>query len=172
MLTKSDIERFFTADKQMGLLFLVFSAVLVAAALFLLLSQKPPFHRGVSIPLLLLASSLLYAGYPLHSRSDGRRIRSVYAYDMDPGHLSGKELPRLQSDHRNVSRLHMAGFALFGAAVVAGLLLSRRPELAFWYGLSVSFAAVALLVCGLTYLYASRLGTFTHRLQEFLQAKG
>ena len=172
MLTKSDIERFFTADKQMGLLFLVFSAVLVAAALFLLLSQKPPFYRGVSIPLFLLASSLLYAAYPLRSRSDDRRIRSVYAYDMDSGHLSGKELPRLQSDYRSVSRLHMAGFALLGAAVLAGLLLSRRPELAFWYGLSVSLAAVAFVVCGLTYLYATRLGAFTQRLQEFLQTSG
>jgi hypothetical protein len=91
---------------------------------------------------------------------------------MDPGHLSDKELPRLQSMRRDVGRLHMVGFVLLGLSVAASIYLARKADLAFWYGFSFAMALVALILCGITYLMATRLSDFTSRMQSFLQQGG
>jgi ABC-type uncharacterized transport system permease subunit len=172
MFSKTDIEKYFASEKQLGLVFLVFAVLALGSALFFVLNQKTPFHRGASLPVFLFAGFLLYAGYGLYSKSDDRRIRDVYAYDMDPGHLSDKELPRLQSMRTDVGRLHMAGFVLLGLSVAASIYLARKTDLAFWYGFAFSTALVALTLCGLTYLMASRLSEFTSRMQSFLHQGG
>lgn len=169
MFTKSDIEGYFTFEKQMGLAFLVIAAIVLASALFFVFSQKTPFYRGASLPVFLIAGFLLYSGYGLYSKSDERRISDVYAYDMDPGKLSGKEVPRLQSMHKAISRLHLAGFLLLVVSAVAAFLFSKRAGLAFWYGFSMTMAVASLLACGITYVMASRLSDFTSRMQAFLQ---
>jgi hypothetical protein len=168
MFSKTDIEKYFTSEKQMGLVFLILAVLALSVALFFVLSQKTPFYRGASLPVFLFAGFLLFSGYGLYSRSDDRRIRDVYAYDMDPGQLSGKEVPRLQSMYRDVSRFHMAGFLLLGLSAVAAFFLSKHGELSFWYGFSVSLSLAALAVCVITYFMASRLSEFTSRMQSFL----
>ena len=172
VFSKTDIERYFTAEKQMGLVFIVLAVIALAAALFFVLSQKTPFYRGASLPVFLFAGFLLFSGYGFYSRSDDRRIRDVYAFDMDPGHLSGKEVPRLQSMHRDISRIHLAGFVLLVLSAVAAYLLSKNSELSFWYGFACSLAVAALAACLITYFMASRLAGFTSRLQTFLQQAG
>lgn len=169
VFSKTDIERYFTAEKQMGIVFLVVAVLALAAALFFVFNQKTPFHRGAALPVFLFAGFLLYSGYGLYSKSDDRRIRNVYSYDMDPGRLTEKELPRLKTMHRDLTRMHMAGFALLALSAVAAYLLQKRVDLSFWYGFALSMALVALAACGITYLMASRLGDFTSRMQAFLQ---
>jgi len=101
MFTKTDIERYFTGEKQESLVFLFsgIAGILLAVVFFFFL--KTSFYKGAAIPLLVLGLLLGTVGYIVYKRSDGDRIRNVYDYDMNPSQLKNIELPRMKTVMKN-----------------------------------------------------------------------
>ncbi|MBP9099066.1 MAG: hypothetical protein KBF74_09645, partial [Ferruginibacter sp.] len=70
MFTKSDIEKYFTAEKSESLLFVIigFTAIIAAVVFFFFL--KTNFYKGLSVPLLLIAFIQISVGFTVYKRSD------------------------------------------------------------------------------------------------------
>src|SRR5215510_3666834 len=101
MLTKADIEKYFIAEKQLGFYGLFIAAAFIITAVILFFFLKTNFYKGAAIPLAAIGLLLLTAGFTIYKRSDEDRQRNVYAYDLDPGELRNKELPRMKKVMKN-----------------------------------------------------------------------
>ena len=84
MFTKADIEKYFNAEKQESLLFMLIGVAGIIAALVFFFFLKTNFHKGAAIPFMLVGLLLAMVGYIVYKRRDDDRIRNVYAYDMNP----------------------------------------------------------------------------------------
>ncbi len=62
MFTKTDIEKYFTAEKQESLLFMLIGIAGIVAALILFFFLKTNFYKGAAIPLLLVGLLLGVVG--------------------------------------------------------------------------------------------------------------
>lgn len=88
---------------------------------------------------------LAVVGYTVFKRSDSDRIRNVYAYDMNPGDLKDKELPRMKQVMKNfvIYRYTEIGLLLLGAALY--FYFRRQGLQPFWQGFGMGLAGMALL---------------------------
>ena len=119
MLTKAAIEKYFLAEKQESLFFLIIGIAAILLAIIFFFSWKTNFAKGAALPLLLVGLIEAAAGYVVYVRSDDQRINNVYAYDMNPGKLRNEELPRMKTVNRNFL-IYRWGEIFF---VIAGLVL-------------------------------------------------
>lgn len=101
MFTKADIEKYFNAEKSESLLFIIIGIAAVGLALLFYFYLKSNWHKGFAIPLLVIGLLHVIAGTTVYKRCDEDRKRNVYAYDMNPGELKDKELPRMKKVNRN-----------------------------------------------------------------------
>ena len=102
MFTKSDIEKYFTAEKSESLLFVIIGFAAIIAAVIFFFFLKTNFYKGLSVPILLIAFIQISVGYTVYKRSDSDRKRNTYAYDLNPGELSNKEIPRMLAVEKNI----------------------------------------------------------------------
>ena len=101
MITKTDIEKYFIAEKQESLLFIgIGIAAIILAALGLFL-WKTQCWKGAAVPLVAIALLQIIVGYTVYSRSDDQRIDAVYKLDMNPQELIHKEIPRMETVNKN-----------------------------------------------------------------------
>jgi hypothetical protein len=144
MLTRTDIENYFLAEKTGGALLLVLGSLCILTSLVFLLLLKTPFYKGAAWPLVLAGLAFCFVGFTVHQRSDGDRIAQVYALDMNPDSLKSRELPRME--------LVMKRFALYRyteiALIVLGLTIFTycrwNYSFPFWKGLGAALAIVAI----------------------------
>ena len=66
MLTKADIEKYFIAEKQESLVFLVSGLVAILLALIFYFAVKSSISRGAALPLLVLGLMQAVAGYTVY----------------------------------------------------------------------------------------------------------
>ena len=85
MFTKTDIEKYFNAEKSESLLFIIngITAMRLAGVFFFYL--KSNWHKGAAIPIVVVGLLHLAAGTIVFNRSDADRKRVVYVYHMNPG---------------------------------------------------------------------------------------
>jgi hypothetical protein len=143
MLTKTDIEKYFVAEKQESLVFLVIGLAAVALALIFHFMLRSQGYRGAAIPLLILGLVQAIAGYSVYVKSDDQRISQVYAYDMNPDQLKTTELTRM----RKVTMNFLIYRWIEIGALVAGLVLIflfRGPTgNLFWFGFGIALTLMA-----------------------------
>ena len=101
MLTKSDIEKYFIAEKQESLLFLIIGIIAIICAIVFILFLKNNFWRGAAVPLIIVGLIQCIVGFTVYNRSDKDRASNVYAFDMNPQQLKQKELPRMKAVNKN-----------------------------------------------------------------------
>ena len=101
MFTKTDIEKYFNAEKRESWLFMAIGIAGIITAIVFFFFLKTNFCKGAAIPLLLVGLLLGVVGYSVYQRSDEDRKRNVYAYDMNPAELKEKELPRMKTVMKN-----------------------------------------------------------------------
>ncbi len=169
MFTKTDIEKYFTGEKQESLLFLGIGIAAMAAAVIFFFFLKTSFYKGAAIPLLLIGIILSIVGYTVHKRSDNDRIRNVYAYDMNPSDLKEKELPRMEKVMKNFVLIRWVEIFLF--VIGAGLYLYFIRDFTndFWRGLGLALAVMAVIALAADYFAESRGKTYIKGLREFVK---
>jgi peptidoglycan/LPS O-acetylase OafA/YrhL len=171
MFTKTDIEKYFNAEKQESLLFVLIGVAGIVAAVVFFFFLKTNFYKGAAIPLLLIGLLLAVVGYTVYKRSDSDRKRNVYAYDMNPSELKDKELPRMKTVMKNfiIYRYTEIFLLLVGAALYIYFIKNLKND--FWKGFGLALAAMALLALIADFIAEKRGKVYATGIETFLQGK-
>ncbi len=173
MLTKTDIEKYFIAEKQEALLFLIVGIAAIATAVGLIIFCKTNFWRGFAMPLIVLGLIQAIVGFTIYKRSDADRVRVVYARDMNPSELKNKELPKMETVNKNfivykwfeIALILTALFLVFKFKANAVCENSWKGN-AFWYGLGIALFIQAAFGLGADYFAAKRGKIYENQLKE------
>lgn len=168
MFSKTDIEKYFTGEKQEALLFIIAGAIAVITAVLFFIFLKNNFYKGAAIPLLLVGLLFGIVGFTVHRSSDNYRIRNVYAYDMNPSELKQKEIPRMEKVMKNFALLRYIELFLLVAGIALYILFIRDIQRDFWRGFGLALAAMALLALGMDYFAERRGKTYKKGLESFI----
>jgi uncharacterized membrane protein len=168
MFTKADIEKYFNAEKAESLLFLGIGIAAILTALVFFFYLKTNFYKGAAIPLALVGLLLGVVGYTVYKRSDSDRIRNVYAYDLNPGELKEKEIPRMEVVMKNFVIYRYAEILL--ALIGIGLFLYFRTnaDRQLWSGLGIGLFIMAILALGADYFAEKRGHVYLNGVKEFV----
>ena len=169
MFTKTDIEKYFIAEKQQSLLFVMLGVAAIVIALIGLFYWKTQFWKGASIPLILIALIQIIVGYTVYARTDKQRTDLVYAFDMDPYKLRNEEVPRMEEVNKNFSTYKWTEIILFVAGIALALVYRTNPDKQLIVGIGVALAIEAALMFGADFIAEKRAGSYTTGLKTFLQ---
>ena len=169
MFTKSDIETYFTGEKQESLLFLFIGIAGISTAIIFFFLLKTSFYLGAAIPLLLIGLLLGIVGYTIYKRSDDDRKRNVYAYDMDPSALKEKELPRMKKVMKNFVIYRWVEIFLFLLGTGLYIFFIRDFRQDFWRGFGFALAVMALLALTADYFAEKRGAIYLKGIESFVQ---
>jgi hypothetical protein len=169
MLTKTDIEKYFIAEKQESLLFLGIGIAALIIALFGIFVWKTQFWKGASIPLILIAVLQIIVGFTVYNRSDADRIRVIYALTMNPDDLKEKELPRMETVNKNFVIYRYVEIALLLIGITVAVLYKSNIDKQFVYGIAVALAIQAGLMLGADYFAEKRALVYTAQLKATMQ---
>ena len=145
MFTKADIEKYFNAEKQESLLFMLIGVAGIIAAFVFFFFLKTNFYKGAAIPFMLVGLLLAMVGYIVYKRSDADRQRNVYAYDMNPTELKDKELPRMKAVMKNFIIYRYTEIFLFLVGTALYIYFIHDFTKDFWRGFGLALAVMAIL---------------------------
>jgi uncharacterized membrane protein HdeD (DUF308 family) len=167
MFTKTDIEKYFLAEKQESLLFIIVGVAAVIAAIAFYFLLRSSFFKGAALPLLFIGIIELVVGYTVFKRSDDDRIRNVYAYDMNPSELRDKEIPRMQTVNRNFVIYRWVELAFLVTGIVLSMVFGQNPGRTFWYGFGIALSLQAGVLLVADYFAEKRALIYTKGLQSY-----
>jgi 4-amino-4-deoxy-L-arabinose transferase-like glycosyltransferase len=171
MFTKTDIEKYFAAEKLESLFFIIIGIVAVILAIIFFFFLKTNFYKGVAVPLLLIAAIQITVGYTVYKRCDEDRKRNTYAYDLNPGELRLKEIPRMEKVNSNFILYRWIEIALTICGIILLFLYKENADKKFWYGIGVGLAIQALIMLSLDYFAEARAKVYTNGLREVINKK-
>lgn len=167
MLTKTDIEKYFIAEKQESLVFLVIGILAVVLALIFYVIVKTQICRGAALPLLFLGLIQAVAGYAVYVRSDDQRIGQVYAYDMNPDQLKTVELTRMRKVKTNFLIYRWVEIGSIVAGITLIILFRNQDEQIFWMGFGIALTLMAAELFTADLIAEKRAVHYVSLLEEF-----
>jgi len=170
MFSKSDIEKYFSAEKQGSLIFLIVGAIAIGIALYFFFVNKTQVYKGAAVPMILIGVIFLLVGFSVNRKSDGDRIRNVYAYDMKPADFKEVELPRMQQLLADMAIYRWIEIGLFVSGILIFLFLRKKPDLSFWSGLGLSLAIMGILAHGLDFMAKKPAIGYTQKVESFVKS--
>jgi hypothetical protein len=171
MFTKTDIEKYFIAEKSESLLFIIIGITAIVLAIIFFFLLKTNFYKGIALALFVIAIIQVSVGYTVYKRSDDDRKRNVYAYDSNPSQLKNKEIPRMEKVNNSFVLYRWIEIALLLAGLVLIFLNRSNTEKSFWYGLGIGLAIQAFIMLGADYFAEARAKVYTNGLKEFTEKK-
>lgn len=170
MLTKPDIERYFLAEKQAGLLVLIIGIIAVLIGIVFFFVFKGNLFKGAAVPLLALGLLECIVGNAIYKRSDADRVRIVYAYDMNPTLLKTDELPRMQTVNKSFRIYQGVEFGLAVLGIIVMIYYRGEASRSFWVGLGLTLVIQAVLLFGMETVATRRAKEYTRKLSAYLAA--
>ena len=170
----SFIHKYFIAEKQESLLFLIAGILAITLAIVFLFFMKSnlSFYKGTAIPLLVIGLIQGVVGYTIWARSDKQRIDVAYKIGMEPvGFVKGEELPRMQTVNKNFVIYRYTEIALTLIGLVLIFLLRNNSEKIFWYGLGITLTIQSLIMLGADYFAEKRALDYTKQIESFISNK-
>lgn len=168
MFSKADIEKYFDAEKQESMLFMVLGILAAGLAVFLFFYMKTSFVKGLVIPLIAVGLIEFVVGLNVYRKSDQQRIDMVYAMDMDKPKLRNEELPRMKAVIKQFVMLRYAEIVLFMIGAVLCYACRSGESFSFWYGFGLALSVQALIALVLDFFAHKRGIVYIEGLQEFL----
>ncbi|MFT3846387.1 MAG: hypothetical protein QM725_15125 [Lacibacter sp.] len=168
MFSKTDIEKYFVAEKQESLLFLAIGIIAILLAIVFVFAVNSQFYKGASVSLLCVGLILGVVGYTVYTRSDNDRIKNVYAYDMNPGDLKEKELPRMEKVMKSFVLYRYVEIFLAITGIVLFFYFRTSAEHEFWKGLGMALAIMAIIALGADYFAEKRGHEYINGLRAFI----
>lgn len=156
MLTKTGIEKYFIAEKQESLLFMMIAAAAIVTAFVFFFGFRSSFFKGLAVPLVLIGILQAVVGYTVYSRSDRQRIDTIYAFDMNPAKLKNEEFPRMVVVMKNFVVYRYVEISLAFLGICLFFFFRTNPERMFWCGFGLALMIQALLMLVADYFAESR----------------
>ncbi|MEJ8842128.1 hypothetical protein WG954_06985 [Lacibacter sp. H375] len=169
MFSKTDIEQYFSAEKQGSLFFLAVGIVAVIAALILFFVLKTPFVKGATIPMIIVGLIAGGIGFTIYKRSDDDRIRNVYAYDLNPDELKQKEYPRMQKVMRSFRLIIIAEVFFLAVAIFLFFYFRTNTTGQFWSGVGAGLFIMVVAALLLDVAAQSRATKYSTGLEMFIR---
>jgi uncharacterized membrane protein len=170
MFTKTDIEKYFIAEKSESLLFLLIGIAGIVTSVVFFFFLKTNFYKGAAIPLLLIGLLLGIVGFTVYNRSDADRKRNVYAYDANPSELKLKELPRMQTVMQNFVIYRWVEIVLAAAGIALFFYFRNNEMQTFWKGFGAALAIMAILALTADYFAEARGKVYIKGLTAFTES--
>jgi len=171
MLTKTDIEKYFNAEKNESMLFIILGAAAIILALVFIFYLKNNWCKGAAIPLLVVGLMHLVVGTIVFNRSDKDRVRIVYAYDMNPRDLQIKEIPRMDKVNKNFVVYRYIEIVLLLAGLGLFFYFNPQPDKKFWVGIGLALAIEAVVSLSADFFAEKRAIVYTTQLKNFVKSK-
>lgn len=172
MLTKSLIEKYFVAEKNACLVFIIIGIITTLVAIAGYLVYKNNFWKGAFIPLLLLGTVQIITAYMPYKKADEFRTANVYAMDMNPSLLKEKELPRMQQLQRSINLFRWIEIALIVVAAVLIFRFRADPEQVYWYGFGVALLVQSAILLVGEIMAGQRASGYLLQLDAFIKQIG
>jgi hypothetical protein len=167
MLTKADIEKYFIAEKQESLVFLIIGLVAILLALIFYFTVKTQICRGAALPLLILGLMQAIAGYTVYFKSDDQRVSQVYAYDMNPDQLKTVELTRMRKVKTNFQIYRRFEIGVFIAGIILIILFCNNSAKTFWLGLGITLTIMSAELFTADFIAEKRAVNYVSLLENF-----
>ena len=167
----SFIYKYFIAEKQESLLFLIVGivAVLLAVVCWFFIKSNPSFFKGAAIPLLAIGLIQMVVGYSVYSRTDKQKADIAYNIGMEPvNYVKQTELPRMKTVLTNFVIYRWVEIAFIIAGLVLIFLFRLNADKTFWYGFGVTLAIQAVIMLGADYFAEQRGKVYTEELQKII----
>jgi len=171
MFSKTDIEKYFNAEKAESSLFVVIGIIGIVLAIVLFFFLKTSLYKGLAVPLAIMSLLLGVVGFAVYRNSDQQRMDNVYAFDMNPGQLKEKELPRMRKVMKKFVLYRWVEIFLFMTGVALYIYFIRDFRHDFWRGFGFSLAVMALLALSADYFAEKRGHIYTKGLDSFISNK-
>jgi hypothetical protein len=152
MFTKTTIEKYFFAEKNLQLLVLLLGiASLVLAAIFFFYG-KTQKANGAAIVLLVVGFFLSVMGFVAYQQNDALCLQQIHAFDMDPISLKNVEQPRLQRYLQLIITLHGIGFVMSLVGLGTYMFTRFKKVCTSLQGAAIVNLIMGCIVAGMTYL--------------------
>ena len=168
MFTKTDIEKYFNAEKSESLVFIIIGVAAIALALVFFFYLKTNWYKGFAIPLLLIGLLQLIVGFTVYKRCDEDRIRNVYAYGMDVAELKTKEIPRMDTVNKNLVVYRYVEVVLLLAGLAIFFYFRLAAGKAFWAGFGLALAIEAAVMLSADFIAEKRAHQYSQGIQSYL----
>jgi hypothetical protein len=168
MFTKTDIEKYFNAEKAESLVFMAIGIAGIITAIIFLFILKTNFYKGAAIPLVLVGLLLGIVGYTIYKRSDSDRMSNVYAYDMNPSELKEKELPRMKTVMKNFVLYRYTEIFLFLVGAALYIYFIRDFTKDFWRGFGLALAVMSMLALVADFFAEKRGKVYTKGIESYI----
>lgn len=146
MMQKSDIEKYFNAEKGESIIFILLGCAAILLAAGLLYYLRTSYAKGMAIPLIAIALIQITVGYVVYRKSDGQRTDMVYALDMDPGRLKSEEIPRMEIVMRNFVYYRWVEIILLASGLLLCWIFYAKTEHSFYIGIGAGLALQSLIM--------------------------
>jgi uncharacterized membrane protein len=168
MFTKTDIERYFNAEKGESWVFMAIGIIGIIVAVIFFFFIKTNFYKGAAIPLVLVGLLLGIVGFNVYKRSDDDRIKNVYAYGMAPGELKEKELPRMETVMKNFIIYRYTEIVLVLIGIGLFFYFKNNIDKEFWKGFGAALTIMALLALSADYFAEKRGRVYIDGIKSFV----
>lgn len=165
MFGKTDIEKYFAAEKTTSLWIMILAAVIFIASFSIWLVQKSAFSKGLMIPTGLLLIVALVVGSTVYKRSDNDRKEMVYAFDMNPAKIQKLEIPRMEKVNARFKIFLIIELILVVAGGILIFLYYNKSLSEFLYGLGMGLLIAGLAALTFDYFASIRSAKYSEGLK-------
>ena len=169
MFTKTDIEKYFLAEKAESKIFLALGIIAILLALFFFAGMKTNFYKGAAVSLVAVGLLFCVVGYTVYQRSDGDRKRNVYAYDLNPGELRNKEIPRMEKVMKSFVQYRYTEIVLALLGIALFYYFKENEHQYFWKGFGLALCIMALASLSADYFAEKRGHTYLNGLKNHVK---
>ncbi len=168
----SFIYKYFIAEKQESLLFLVVGiiAIILAVACWFFIKGNPAFFKGVAIPLIVIGLIQCIVGYTVYSRTDKQKTEIAYNMGLETvSYVKQTELPRMQTVMKSFVVYRWVEIAFIITGLVLIFIFRTNPDRSFWYGFGIALAIQAVIMLGADYFAEKRGKQYVNELQTLIR---
>jgi hypothetical protein len=170
----SFIYKYFTAEKQESLVFIIIGivAIILAVIFFFFIKTNTALFKGAVIPLLVLGIIQLVAGYTVYARSGKQSADIAYNIGLEPvAYATAKEIPRIETVMKNFVIYRWVEIAMAITGIVLFFYFKNNIDKKFWKGFGLTLAAMALLALAADYFAEQRGHVYVNAIKEFIKPK-
>lgn len=156
------ITKYFQAEKNESLLFVLVGLVSIALATYFFIKVKQPFYNGMAYPLIAVALIQLTVGCSVYLRSAKDIIRVENIAQSEISKIEMEEIPRMQTVMKNFTLYKWVEISLI---VVGIIMFFFFPPMTLWKGMGLGLSVQAGFMLALDLFAESRGKTYLEYLQ-------